>query len=272
VVMGASFAETMSRGFTQAQLTSTASYQTKNLQGIWLWSNDLTGWDFSGQNLTNANLESSTLTNANLAGANLTNASLRSSTLTNADLTGADTRGAQSLHLTGATSRNAILPDGTIAALNLAAGEQLVVRDDDGVSDPPPRYWLTPRLPIPINIQDRLMMSDGGILQLLFDADAWDSTISFQPGIPVTLGGNLELSFATDVDVASQIGRTFHIFDWTGVEPTGTFTVSSLYPWDVSQLYSTGEVTLVPEPATVLLAACALAPVMVPRIRRRRVR
>ena len=92
------------------------------------------------------------------------------------------------------------------------------------------------------------MMSDGGNLQLLFDADAWDSTISFQPGIPVTLGGNLELSFATDVDLASQIGRTFHIFDWTGVEPTGTFTVSSLYRWDVSQLYSTGDVTLVPEP------------------------
>ena len=40
------------------------------------------------------------------------------------------------------------------------------------------------------------MMSEGGSLQLLFDADAWDSTISFQPGIPVTLGGNLELSFA----------------------------------------------------------------------------
>ena len=258
VVTGASFGETTSRGFTQAQLASTASYQTKNLQGIGLWCNNLTGWDFSGQNLTNADLSStltnanlaganltnaylysSTLTNANLTGANLTNAYLESSTLTNANLTGADTRGAQSLNLTGATSRNTILPDGTIAGLNLAAGEQLVVRDDDGGS-----FWsgymLTPRLPIPINIQDRLMMSDGGNLQLLFDADAWDSTISFQPGIPVTLGGNLELSFATDVDLASQIGRTFHIFDWTGVEPTGTFTVSSLYRWDVSQLYSTG--------------------------------
>ena len=161
--------------------------------------------------------------------------------------------------------------DGAIAGLNLAAGEQLAVRDDDGGS-----FWsgymLTPRLPIPINIQDRLMMSDGGNLQLLFDADAWDSTISFQPGIPVTLGGNLELSFAADVDLASQIGRTFHIFDWTGVEPTGTFTVSSPYRWDVSQLYSTGDVTLVPEPRAVLLAACALAAVMVPRIRRCRVR
>ena len=37
-----------------AQLESTASYQAKNLQGIGLGDNDLTGWDFSGQNLTNA--------------------------------------------------------------------------------------------------------------------------------------------------------------------------------------------------------------------------
>jgi hypothetical protein len=38
----------------------------------------------------------------------------------------------------------------------------------------------------------------------------------------------------------------------------------------VSQLYSTGNVTLVPEPRAVLLAAWALAAVMVPRIQRRR--
>ena len=31
---------------------STASYQMNNLQGIGLGNNDLTGWDFSGQNLT----------------------------------------------------------------------------------------------------------------------------------------------------------------------------------------------------------------------------
>jgi uncharacterized protein YjbI with pentapeptide repeats len=278
VVTGASFGDTTSRGFTQAQLVSTASYQTKNLRGIGLGGNDLTGWDFSGQNLTNAGLSStltnanlaganltnaylgsSTLTNANLAGANLTNAYLSAATLTDADLTGADARGAQSLDLTGTTSRNAILRDGAIAGLNLAAGEQLVIRDDDGGS-----FWsgymLTPRLPIPIDIQDRLMMSDGGSLQLLFDADAWDSTISFQPGIPVTLGGNLELSFATDVDLASQIGRTFHIFDWTGIEPTGTFTVSSSFTWDLSNLYSTGGVTLlaVPEPSSITFAIAAI--------------
>jgi hypothetical protein len=120
------------------------------LQGIGLWSNDLTRWNLSGQNLTSANLSSSTLFNANLAGANLNNATLigstltyanlpganltgatlNRSTLTNANLTGADTRGAQSLDLSGATTGNAILPDGSIAGLNLAAGETLVAYAD----------------------------------------------------------------------------------------------------------------------------------------------
>ena len=37
-----------------AQLYSTQSYQTKDLSGIGLRGNDLTGWDFSEQNLTGA--------------------------------------------------------------------------------------------------------------------------------------------------------------------------------------------------------------------------
>ena len=78
----------------------------------------------------------------------------------------------------------------------------------------------------------------------MFDADAWDSTISFAAGIPVTRGGTLELTFAPDVNLASQIGRTIDLFDWTGVNPTGAFTVSSPYTWDLSKLYTTGEVTL----------------------------
>ena len=38
--------------------------------------------------------------------------------------------------------------------------------------------------------------------------------------------------------------------------PTGTFAISSLYAWDTSNLYTTGEITLtaIPEPASVLLA------------------
>ena len=55
--------------------------------------------------------------------------------------------------------------------------------------------------------------ANGGTLQVLFDEAHWDSTISFQPDIPVTLGGSLALMFATGVDLNSQVGHTFDIFD-----------------------------------------------------------
>ena len=82
--------DTTSRGFTAEQLYATASYRARNLSGIRLASNDLSGWDFSRQDLTNANLNSSNLTAANLSEANLTNADLGSSNLTNGNLSRAD--------------------------------------------------------------------------------------------------------------------------------------------------------------------------------------
>src|SRR5262245_45208470 len=109
-------------------------------------------------------------------------------------------------------------------------------------------------------------MGPGGTLRMVFDADTWDSTISFAPDIPVTLGGTLELSFADNVNLATQLGRTFDLFDWTGVTPTGAFAISSPYRWDLSNLYATGQVTLaaIPEPTTLLLllagGAVAAAP------------
>jgi hypothetical protein len=97
---------------------------------------------------------------------------------------------------------------------------------------------------------------------MVFDADAWDSTISFAPGIPVTLGGTLELTFGDNVNLASQLGRTFNLFNWTGVNPTGAFAVSSPYAWDLSNLYTTGQITLtaIPEPCSLLLVAIAYVP------------
>jgi uncharacterized protein YjbI with pentapeptide repeats len=91
-------------GLAKEQLYSTASYQTKNLRGIGLSLNNLTGWEFTEQNLTNANL------------------------------TRADARGATGLNVVGATTTNLIRPDGRIAGLNLAAGEKLVAYP--GVSIP----------------------------------------------------------------------------------------------------------------------------------------
>jgi uncharacterized protein YjbI with pentapeptide repeats len=43
-VRGARFSDTTSRGFTAAQLYLTASYQARDLTGIGLAGNDLSGW------------------------------------------------------------------------------------------------------------------------------------------------------------------------------------------------------------------------------------
>ncbi len=69
VVTSADFSDTTSRGFTQAQLQSTASYQTKDLKTIGLAENNLSGWNLSGQDLTKASFNSSTLTDVDLNGA-----------------------------------------------------------------------------------------------------------------------------------------------------------------------------------------------------------
>jgi uncharacterized protein YjbI with pentapeptide repeats len=72
VINGAVMNDTTARGLTFAQFASTASYQTKDLQRIWLCNNDFSGWDFSGQNLSGAVIQSTDLTNANLTDATIT--------------------------------------------------------------------------------------------------------------------------------------------------------------------------------------------------------
>jgi uncharacterized protein YjbI with pentapeptide repeats len=252
VVKWASLADSTARGFTKEQLYSTASFQFRDLAGIHLSYNDLTGWSFVGQNLVDAVFYSATLHDA--------------------DLSGADTRGALGLDLTGSHARNTIFPDGKVAGLALATGERLLVRDDDGVpytSQPSSLpaildaiYNLhpTPRPPIPVAVHDRLTMAGGSFLQLLFDTDNWDSLISFEPGIPIELGGALDLTFANDVNLIAQVGRTLRIFDWTGVMPSGQFEVRSPHVWDVSSLYTTGEVKLlaVPEPSAAFALLVAV--------------
>jgi uncharacterized protein YjbI with pentapeptide repeats len=232
-------------GLTLTQIYSTASYQAHDLRGVGLAGSDLAGAMLAGQNLSNATFVAPFRVMAILTGANLTAADMRGAVL--------DLRNQPDL-----ITANLILPDGHIDGLQLNAGGLLVVHDYDG---DPSDFFGNPVPPIPITVDQHLTMGPGGTLRIVFEADAWDSTISFAPGIPVALGGTLELTFAADVDITGQIGRTFDLFDWTGVNPTGAFAISSPYVWDLSNLYTTGQATLtaIAEPGTATLLVAGLA-------------
>lgn len=301
-IRGANLGQATQNGFTAEQLYSTGSYQAGDLTGIFLYQNDLSGWNFSGQDLTNASFGiplffSATLTGADLSGAtirgarffgstsfgftaeqlystasyqvgdlvevelpycnltgwdfsgqDLTGAILGGATLTGANLSGADARATRNLDSTGAITENLIHPDGHIAGLELAAGQALRVRDFSGET------------PIPIRVDEQMIVDAAAMLQMEFEDDQWGSTISFAPGVPISLGGTLTLQIDEDVSWPTLVGTSFPLFDWTGVTPTGTFdsiVFQEGTEWDSSDLYTTGEVILVrsiPEPSSPLLS------------------
>jgi len=228
-ISGVAFRDTTARGFTEAILRSTASYRSRQMEGINLLANDLRGWDFRGQDLTDATFALPGIEPARLDMANLG---------------GADLRGATLDGISGFHHANMIWPDGSIQGLELTAGTTLTIRDDDGVSKPSPRGRPVPRAPIPIRVHDQALVNEGGTLQLEFDADPWDSLIAFNAGTPVQLRGNLDLTFSAGTKVSSMWGRKLRLFDWTGTTPEGRLTLTGPYRWDESKLYTTGEVTL----------------------------
>ena len=168
-------------------------------------------------------------------------------------------------YATGGVLTNLIDFNGHINHLDLTAGKKITIWNYLGDPDRTDFFRNpTPISPIPIHMENSVQMDASGILQIMFDADHWDSTISFDAGMAVPLAGTLDLEFADGIDVNAQIGRTFDLFDWTGVTPTGVFTVDTPYQWDLSQLYTTGDVTLlaVPEPNSLglfLIAAMTIS-------------
>lgn len=218
---------------TSSQLYSTADYKAQYLNKIGLSYTNLAGWNFAGQNLGYADFTSSTLTGA--------------------DFTAADLRGATGASLSGAITRNTILANGTINNLSLRGGEKLVVRNSD----------------IPIHAAGATSLDPAATLQFLFDGNpypyngTWNSTISFDSGSSLTLAGTLELTFYSDTSWTSWtslVGEPLHLFDWTHVNHSGSFSVvADEGTWDLSHLYTTGVVTLtaVPEPGTLALLVAA---------------
>jgi hypothetical protein len=94
------------------------------------------------------------------------------------------------------------------------------------------------------------------------DAD-WTSPVGFDEALTPSLGGTLDLEFADGVDPSTLVGDTFQLFHWSGPLPAGDqFSAINTAPglsWDLSNLYTTGAVTLnaVPEPSTLVMVATA---------------
>ena len=203
------------------------------MRGIGLSDNNLTGWDFSGQDLTGADF-------------------MFFDDLTNANFSFADLRGARMPSGPIQLARNTIREFGAINGLDLAAGETLVVRDSD----------------IGITVNDSMNVVSGGTLELVLGDADWGSTMAVAAGVTPDLGGTLRVRFADQANLASMLGTTFDFFDWPAVLDTNNrFDAIELPPgtqWDLSQLYVTGtaKLTAIPEPSTafvVFVGSLALA-------------
>jgi uncharacterized protein YjbI with pentapeptide repeats len=240
---------------TAAQLYSTASYSSNNLSGIKLVGNVLVGWNFASQNLTSANFNSASLSSANFHGAVLQNSDFSTASLffatvqTNTDYTDADLRGATGWTPdTSTITHDTIRPDGSIQGLALLAGERLVVRNN----------------PLAVTVTTSATFDSASMLSFMLSPN-WASPMRFSSGLTPTLGGTLDLELATGANPAALIGDTFQLFNWSGPLSTGdqfsSFTTAPGLTWDLTNLYSTGTVTLtgVPEPSTALMVAIGLS-------------
>jgi hypothetical protein len=251
IITGAGIDSPTINGFTFAQLQSTASYKNKYLAGIRLtgYINYLDGWDLSEQNLMNTKLYGSTQTT---------------------DFRLADLRGATNLGGAIYNSFNSIFPngDGYTAGFSLADGNVLCIRDYKPYRQGDP-------IDMPINLESTLFMQDNSVLKMIFEDNQWGSKITMGTWMskdgPIymlpTFNGTLELNIASTFDPAQLIpSLTLDLFDWTGTLPDSSRFDSIVsiglpdgFSWDTSDLYTTGEITLVPEPGTLILLLSAFA-------------
>src|SRR4029079_4235451 len=120
--------------------------------------------------------------------------------------------------------------------------------------------------PLGIPVSDRFEFGGNPYRVLLEDAD-WQSTMTLGPNATVRLdGGPLWIEINPQSFITPLVGKTFDLFNWNGpLAPTNRFNsvrVPNGTTWDLSNLYTTGEVTLlsaVPEPSSLALGVMAIA-------------
>ncbi len=199
----------------------------------------MSGWDFTGQDLIQSNFTETVLNNT--------------------DFSGADMRGGPILPSSPSTIlRNTIRYDSRIRGLELKNTDSLLVRDFDSA----------------IFVTQGFAMADQGTLDLQFADASWGSKITFTPSLIPDLGGVLALSFAPSADLAAMPGTVFDLFDWpaplSAANRFDRIDTPAGSEWDLSNLYTTGEVRLlaIPEPSSIALTALrALALLVAFRLR-----
>ena len=110
---------------TQEQFKSTASYQANDLAGVRLLL-EISGWELSGANLTEAHITNGEVSDTNFSNATLTNASLWSSNFTDVSFRGADLAGAllrrstlTNVDMSGANLTDVDFESATLRSVNL---------------------------------------------------------------------------------------------------------------------------------------------------------
>ena len=225
---------------SEQQLYSTASYQEKNMSGVRMFGHDLSGWKLAEQSLAYGGLSDTVLFQTDLRQADLSNvslsfASLAEANLEGADLSFADLRGSTGFDPTGIASlRNTILPDGRIEGATLQPGEVLHVP-------------LQIRAPI-VRVEQELVVDEGTVLQFRVTSSRVEipnSVLQTTSKTNVQLGGTLRVRSSTR---HQPIGGRFDLFNWRGGVPDDQRFSTIELPagrWDLSELYTTGEITLV---------------------------
>ena len=274
IIKGANFSGTV--GFTESQLKSTNSYKEKDLSGIGLSNNNMSGWDFSGQNLQNSQLCYATLSDVNF----------KQTDLRGSDLTG----------ITGSLkTQNTIWADGEIKNFSMeSVDDSLTIRayvpataggaminakivDDASISG---GAVLT------LGQGAVLEIVSGKTLSVLDDSEIIFNVDAVSDATKILLGENSKLAFASDSKITINLdgtispddSYTFSVIEMAvGSQVTGTDSLkkenvilnvngeeydSSKWTFDFDS--STGALNInvnVPEPAewAMILGAIAIA-------------
>jgi hypothetical protein len=117
-------------------------------------------------------------------------------------------------------------------------------------------FTSVPFIPVPVSVYNSMMANDGGIIRFVLDEN-WKSTVKMMDGITVDLGGTIELTLADNLNYEDFVGTSFRLFNWNGRLQQGDVFNHIIYvagtQWDLSELYTNGTVTLIPEPSILSL-------------------